>query len=193
MRKNIKRLALIMAILITSLSLIACSAQPSDTMNSFLENFKKQDFKTAMTFVKTDVPSEDLELENEEQKKIMEAVLTKLEYEILSTEVKGDKATAKVKITSCNLPKILTNTLAELLPTLFASAFSQENIDDAKAEAMMMEHFLKAINDPNAPTTVSEMDVELVKENNKWVILVSEPLFNALTGNFNKMSEVLNF
>ncbi len=182
-----------MVILITSLSLIACSPKPNDTMDSFLQNFKKQDFKTAMTFVKGNDSSEALEFENEEEKKIVEGVLSKLEYEILSTEVKGDTATAKVKITSCNLPKILSTTLAELMPTLFASAFSQENVDDAKVEAMMMENLLNAINDPKAPTTVAEINVELVKENNNWLIVPSEDLLNALTGNLSKMSELLDF
>ncbi len=53
-----------------------------------------------------------------------------------------------------------------------------------KQQAIVFQHMLNSINDPNAPKTKTDVTIKLVKGDNGWLIEPDEQLANALTGNF---------
>lgn len=97
----------------------------------------------------------------------------------------GNNATVKAKVTSLDLPRIYAKTVGDLMPSLLASAISNKK-DDAAIENQIMQSFLNAMNDPNAPKTTTDVDIKLVKGDKGWLIEPTDDLLNALTGNLNK-------
>ncbi len=86
-------------------------------------------------------------------------------------------------MTSIDLGKITTKTIDEILPNLIDEAFSQGKIDEKKQQAVIIQHMLNSINDPNAPKIKTNITVKLVKGDNGWIIEPDEELANALSGN----------
>ncbi|WP_242947028.1 hypothetical protein [Clostridium haemolyticum] len=53
-----------------------------------------------------------------------------------------------------------------------------------KQDTMIYESMLNSINNPNAPKTKTDVTIKLVKDNNGWMIELTDELLNVLTGNF---------
>lgn len=86
-------------------------------------------------------------------------------------------------MTSIDLGKITIKTIDKILPNLIDEAFSQGKIDEKKQQAVIIQHMLNSINDPNAPKIKTNINVKLVKGDKGWLIEPDEELANALSGN----------
>ncbi|EJO5347240.1 DUF4878 domain-containing protein [Clostridium botulinum] len=194
MKSILKKLMPIIFIAILSVSLTGCSPKPDETVKGFFEALKQQDIQKASKYVKQDSSDKKLQInkfDSKEQEKMVKDVLAKVEYSLGDVEKSGDTATAKVSVTSIDLGRITTKTINEMLPTLMSQAFSQEKVDKKKQQAVILQHILNSINDPNAPKTKTDITVKLVKDDNGWLIEPDEQLINALTGNFYSISKKL--
>ena len=187
MKSIFKKLMPVIFITLLSISLTGCSPKPDETVKGFFEALKQQDIQKASSFVKYNSSEKDLKIDkfdSKEQEKMMKAVLSKIDYSLGEVNKDGDSATAKVSVTSIDLGRISTKTINELLPTLMSQAFSQEKVDEKKQQAIVFQHMLNSINDPNASKTKTDVTIKLVKGDNGWFIETDEQLANALTGNF---------
>ncbi len=191
MKKLFKKLLALSLLSMVILSFTGCGAKPDAAVKGFLDTVKKQDFSAAAKYMSNENDKSEFEYDSKEQEQMIKAVFSKLDYEIISTSKNGNTATVKAKITSCDLPKISAKTIADLLPTMLASAFDEKK-DEKKQEEMILQSFLNSINAPDAPKTVTEVDIKLVKDKNSWLIEGNDDLLNAMTGNFAKITDTLN-
>ncbi|GAA0063346.1 DUF4878 domain-containing protein [Clostridium sp. CTA-1] len=186
MKSIFKKLMPVIFITLLSISLTGCSPKPDETVKGFFGALKQQDIKKASTFINVNSFYKELkvdEFDSKEQEKIVKAVLSKFDYSLGDVEKNGHTATAKVSVTSIDLGKITTKTIDEILPNLIDEAFSQGKIDEKKQQAVIIQHMLNSINDPNAPKIKTNITVKLVKGDNGWLIEPDEELANALSGN----------
>ncbi|ACA56575.1 DUF4878 domain-containing protein [Clostridium botulinum] len=186
MKSIFKKLMPIIFIAILSISLTGCSQKPDETVKGFFGALKQQDIKKASTFINANSFYKELkvdEFDNKEQEKIVKAVLSKFDYSLGDVEKNGNTATAKVSVTSIDLGKITIKTIDKVLPNLIDEAFSQGKIDEKKQQAVIIEHMLNSINEPNAPKIKTNINVKLVKGDKGWLIEPDEELANALSGN----------
>ncbi|KEJ01479.1 hypothetical protein N494_11095 [Clostridium botulinum A2B7 92] len=186
MKSILKKLMPIIFIAILSISLTGCSQKPDETVKGFFGALKQQDIKKASTFINVNSFYKELkvdEFDSKEQEKIVKAVLSKFDYSLGDVEKNGNTATAKVSVTSIDLGKITIKTIDKVLPNLIDEAFSKGKIDEKKQQAVIIEHMLNSINDPNAPKIKTNINVKLVKGDKGWLIEPDEELANALSGN----------
>ncbi|PIH04030.1 DUF4878 domain-containing protein [Clostridium combesii] len=186
MKSIFKKLMPIIFITILSISLTGCSSKPDETVKGFFGALKQQDIKKASTFINVNSFYKELkvdEFDSKEQEKIVKAVLSKFEYSLGDVEKNGNTATAKVSVTSIDLGKITIETIDKVLPNLIDEAFSKGKIDEKKQQAVIIQHMLNSINDPNAPKIKTNINVKLVKGDKGWLIEPDEELANALSGN----------
>ncbi|ACQ53482.1 DUF4878 domain-containing protein [Clostridium botulinum] len=186
MKSTFKKLMPIIFIAILSISLTGCSPKPDETVKGFFGALKQQDIKKASTFINVNSFYKELkvdEFDSKEQEKIVKAVLSKFDYSLGDVEKNGNTATAKVSVTSIDLGKITIKTIDKILPNLIDEAFSQGKIDEKKQQAVIIQHMLNSINDPNAPKIKTNINVKLVKGDKGWLIEPDEELANALSGN----------
>ncbi|MCY6370057.1 hypothetical protein [Clostridium ganghwense] len=169
-----------------SLSFISCgsSAVPDDSVKAFFGSLQKQDFKTASTYVKD--ANNSINFDNPQQKEIVNKIVSKLQYEIISSTTDGDTAKVKTKITSPDLVKVTGKMVSDLLPTLFAQALNGEKTDQAKTDKMVTDYFIKNIDDPKVEMISNEVEINLVKNKNTWLLVGDDDLINAITGNLTK-------
>ncbi|MCC5422641.1 DUF4878 domain-containing protein [Clostridium botulinum] len=186
MKSIFKKLMPIIFIAILSISLTGCSPKPDETVKVFFGALKQQDIKKASTFINVNSFYKELkvdEFDSKEQEKIVKAVLSKFDYSLGDVEKNGNTATAKVSVTSIDLGKITIETIDKVLPNLIDEAFSKGKIDEKKQQAVIIQHMLNSINDPNAPKIKTNINVKLVKGDKGWLIEPDEELANALSGN----------
>jgi hypothetical protein len=191
MKKHFKRIVLFMASIILAFSLVGCAAKPDATAKSFLDAVKQQDLSKASTLIKKEGSKEEFKYDSIEQEKMIKAIFSKIDYTLDKTTKNGDSATVKAKITSVDLTRVTTKMVSELFPTLMAQAFSAEKPDEQKQNDMMLQYMVNSIKDPNAPKTETEVDIKLTKDKSGWLIVPTEDLTNAMTGNFNTAAAAL--
>lgn len=186
MKTNIKKLLCFLMISTLSLALVACGPKPEESVKSFFNALQKQDIKTAVNFVENGDSTKLLSGDANEDK-IINQVFSKVKYEIVSSTVSGNTATVKAKVTSSDLVKITSKMVTDLMPTLMASAMSG-NTDEKKTDQLIEEYFIKNISASDAPMTTTNVDIKLIKSNDKktWLIQGNDDLANALTGNISK-------
>lgn len=183
--KLFRKVAAVVTVFVVMLSLAACGPKPEETVKSFFDAAKKSDIATMATYMKKDGDKGNFKFDNQEQEKIVKAVFAKLSYEKVSSKEDGKNATVKVKVTSLDLPQIYGKVVTNMLPLLISSAMAN-NSNENDAKNQLMQGFLNAINDPNAPKTTTEVDIKLVKSDKSWLIEPNDDLLNALTGNLSK-------
>lgn len=196
MKVTLKKFLCLILITVFGFSLLGCGVKPEDTAKNLLDAIKQNDLEKASTYMKKDDSAkegstEEFKYDSPEQEKIIKGVFSKIDYTLDSTTTNGNNAIVKAKITSVDLTRVATKMISELLPTLMTQALSGEN-DEKKQNEMMLQYFINSINDPNVPKTTTDVDIKLVKENKTWLVEQTDDLTNALTGNFQRMSEALN-
>lgn len=184
MKLFLKKLMPLLFVIIFVISLTGCGTQPTKTVEKFLNALKQQDIKTASSLSLNRTCKKELKYDNSEQEKIIKSVLSKMDYTLGDITETDNYATIKVSITSIDLAKITTKIITDLFPTIMAETFSQEKIDEKKQDTMIYESMLNSINNPNAPKTKTDVTIKLLKDNNDWMIELTDELLNILTGNF---------
>jgi len=189
MKNFLRKTILFLTLSIVMLSLIGCSsAKPDASVKGLLDSIKKLDFNTAQTFIKSDSPQEQFKYDSPEQEKIVKAIFDKISYEIVSTTKEGDTAKVKTKVTSIDMPRTSSKLMSDMMSLILAQSLSDNKVDEAKQTEMITQSFINALNDPNVAKTTTEVDIELVKEGKKWLVVPNDELLDAITGNISKMN-----
>lgn len=176
---------LLLALLLT----VGCSSgpPPDKVVRDFFDAMIKGDFETAAKLAGgADIEKDVLKTTKDEQgERLAKSVLARITYEVGDKKVEGDKAEVSVKVTAPDLLRITSKAMSELLPMVFAMAFSEDQSQE-KSDALFQQYFENAINDPNAPMTTSDVKVKLEKKDGSWIVKPDDELLNALTGNMAK-------
>lgn len=110
-------------------------------------------------------------------------ITSHMKADVGAEQVNGDNATVDVKLTALDMTKIMGDTVRGLIGDALSSALTdQKGQDDSdkKAEA----HLEQAIQDPNAPTVTSDIQVKLVQTKDGWRVSKDNgQLVQAMFGN----------
>lgn len=174
------------------ISITACGGQkPDEAVKGFFDALNKNDIKTAATFLNSN--NKKLSYDNQDQKKIVEKLFSRIKYKIISSTVSGNTAKVKTSITAPDLVKVTNKMTNELLPTIFEDAM-KGNVDEKKEEKLIEDYYIKSISSKNVSMTSNVVNIELVKDTNKkeWRIKSSDNLVNGITGNLSKAVDTLS-
>lgn len=190
-----KRIISIFLIILLTFTVVGCNKNnPEDTVESYLNAIKNGDVENLEQYVVEEDDDNNLELseidEDDKIKKAFSKAYSKLEYEVLNVETNGDKAKVETRIKAPNLGEVMSATLAEILPGVFEDAFEEsfsenpeETFDETALKKQMIDVFAKNINKDDISLVENTVKIDLVKEDDKWLIKVDENLENGLTGN----------
>lgn len=176
----------IISIMLVMATLVGCSSAPppSKVVENFFKALQENNYQEIGKYIEGDTDKIG-KFNNEDEEKLTKAITSKLKYEIVSTENKGNEATVKVKVTAPDLLKITSKTISELMGIAFATAFSDDS-QQLDMEKLTQQYFLNSVSDPNAPMVTTEVDIKLIKKDNAWYIQANDDLLNAITGNMAK-------
>ena len=124
---------------------------------------------------------------------------SKLEYEILSTEIEGDNAKVETKIKSPDLGSAMEDTIMEVIPKLLEDAFNEafnenaeDNFDEEATQKEIEETFINKINKDKLPMAENTVKIKLVKRDKEWLIDLDKEFSNALSGDLEKSLDGLD-
>ncbi len=204
MRKEIKKFITGFIVFGFTISLLAgCgSPKPADTVNDFLTAIKEADYKKAITYVDTNKKG-DLDFPEVTKKgeggfdgeKAFNAITKSYKFEEpVEVSKKGDKAKVKVKITSVDMQIAMSQTISEVMPMAFASAFSEDQEKtDKKMEKLMEGTLLKNLSPKNATMATREVTLNLKKDKDgNYKIVSDDQLMEAIFANAKDLDEMFN-
>lgn len=203
MKKGIKVLLVGMALMLV---LTGCTKKdtPENTVDSFFSAIKKLDSETAKKYVSADaketIESEvDGYIEAEEDEEIdfskvegidvtkanLKELFSELDYKITNTVITDDTAVVTIDANYADASKLIVATVSGVFGTLMGDAFSGKEEPTAIDSLNLINRMFNSnYNDYEKVTTSKTVDINLVKEDDKWVIAeIEEDLVNVLLFN----------
>ncbi|MCI6691404.1 MAG: DUF5105 domain-containing protein [Clostridium sp.] len=186
--KNIKKLAVILIFVLSTVSLYGCGgSSPTDVVNEYFKKVKSgdSDIKNLFTMVKEDVKEENEEaLDNESfseetQNKLLEK-MKEITYTVNTETIDGDNAKVNVTVKGMDFNIVLGKAMQEAFSYLFTQAFSGIEMTDEQSDAYFNELISKYLDE----VTYSERteDVELTKVDKEWKIKEGSAISKLLLG-----------
>ncbi|HBV95844.1 MAG: hypothetical protein JL50_04290 [Peptococcaceae bacterium BICA1-7] len=182
------RMLLLVVIVAAGLVLAGCGGpSPEVVVSEFTAALKAGDWEKAATYMENqDKSAFQKDIKDEKGEKFARQILSKAAFELGKAEVSGNQAKVGVKVTAVDMVRVAAKTMSELMPIAIAAAFSEDG-DQKDMEAMAEQYFMNSISDPQAPMTVTDTAINLVKTGDGWKVSASnEEFFNAMTGNMEK-------
>lgn len=181
----------LLAVLISILALATgCGAKPEASVTSYFDALAKGDFATADTYV-----NGETKFDGDIQEQLSKMITSKLSAKVLESKTDGDKATVTTEITATDMKTLVPAMFQEILPQIFALAFSGADDVDKQTNDLMMGYFTKEFAKPDVKTVTTKVDIELTydKEKKLWIITRTDELGDAMTGGmvtaFNEMAQ----
>lgn len=188
-----KKILSFLLIAMLTLGLSACNQgeKPEKVVEDYFSAVKSADVETIGKLVEDGLSDENKEVSEEEKE------LVKKIFDLISVDVVGDAKiegkTAKVdtKITAPDMKMVFENVLAKLIPKVMEDAFKGKEMSEEELDKLFKEHFLKQLDSKDLTMVTSEVELNLVKKDNSWVIVEDEVLENAVSGGFAKQLKEL--
>ena len=169
-----------------------CSSKeksPEEVITITLDALKEGDYLKASEYVdyeelmdRTDeIDMKELEgLNYEDMKpeleKLAALMFRNLDYKILSSEEEKASAMVKAEITNIDMSEVL----GEVFLQMFALAFS--GTDEEEMNKKVLETLTESMSQEVRTLVTNEVDIELIKEKNKWQINVTDALLDGIFG-----------
>ncbi|MFT9056660.1 MAG: hypothetical protein ABF449_08540, partial [Ethanoligenens sp.] len=149
------------------------------TMESLSVNGTSSDLESLIKRSSSSMTSSDIQSGENIYKAIFNKVDTKIEGD---PTVKDNSASVKVKITAPDAKKILQDIMSEEISKAFANALNS-SAGSQDTESEIMNEFQNKISQPDVSLTTTEMNLQLVKQKDKWKVKTTDNLIDAMTGN----------
>lgn len=150
-----KKFLSILLIGVLTFSTVACSTpNPKGTVTVYLDSSKNGNNEESLNYLKSDSDESLKEVfanENDATDEAFKKAYSKLEYNILNSEVDGDKAVLETEINSPDLGTIMAELLKEALPLAFANAFNEDAADDDEMDKLMDSMLIDKLNSDDIP------------------------------------------
>lgn len=188
--KLLKKIFIVLFTLSIALSLVACSTKidkPQNSVSNFFEAVKKSDINTVSKYLQGGSNNKDFKFQNDEEEKMTKLLFSNISYEILSTNIEGNSAKVKVKITSPDLKEAYTKVTEELIHSTLVNS-----PNEAALQKLILDKLTELINDPKAKKSTKEYNLNLVENSEKtaWLIKLDTELKDALTGNSLELNDL---
>ena len=172
-----KKVKCVIWILLCTLTVCACQSQekqsPTDTVDAFMKALSSMDGETLDSLYAAEEPLESM-LDSETDKKLVSAVFAKLQWEVSAQSIEEDLARVHLKITAVPYRKMVQANLES-----YRAKYS--DMDDGTYQAAVLEDRL-AFYQAYTETVTTEVDMDLVYQEDRWIISHCEGLSNALLG-----------
>jgi hypothetical protein len=189
MKKVIRIMLLSLSVFVLLLSLTGCGEiqKAEKTVSGMFDAFKSLDFGTAKTYVdlnELDL-SDDKESLTGNAEMFMKNLFNKLNYKIVSAE-KIDNQTVMVKteITAIDMKPVMGEFFTNAMQFAFSNAFTPEEqqLSDEAMDKKMEEFFVQSVSKPNLATVTNTVDINVVKVEKAWKVVVDDTFTDALFG-----------
>lgn len=135
-----------------------------------------------------DSDSENKE-ENSENKEMEKVMLSNLNYEILSADVKSKDCIVKLKVSNKNLKEVFSNYMQKAVSLAFSQAFGK--ISEEEMNAQMKQYFQEQYSSDSVETISNEITVTMTKKDGKWNMSTDEEqLVNAILPGYKEISNL---
>lgn len=154
-------------------------------VDNIFSAIKSGDEETLKQYVNEE-NSEDTDSENKEMEKVM---LSNLNYEVLSADVKSKDCIVKLKISNKNLKELFSNYMQKALSLAFSQAFGR--VTEEEMNAQMKQYFQEQYNSDSVETVSNEITVTMTKKDGKWNMSTDEEqLVNAILPGYKEISNL---
>lgn len=154
-------------------------------VDNIFSAIKSGDEETLKQYVNEE-NSEDTDSENKEMEKVM---LSNLNYEVLSADVKSKDCIVKLKISNKNLKEVFSNYMQKTLSLAFSQAFGR--VTEEEMNAQMKQYFQEQYNSDSVETVSNEITVTMTKKDGKWNMSTDEEqLVNAILPGYKEISNL---
>ncbi len=171
------------AILISSIS-CSSGSSPETSVGDFFNAIIASDLLKAKSYLIANDSS--LEFTNERNKNVVIKVFSMMQYDILSTNVKGESAIVKVKVTTPDMGKITLKVISDVIAKVAKMSENGESIETSDSEKIAEQYFNQMLSEPKVQMTTSELEIKLTKEKSKWLINGDKKFKDVITGNMLK-------
>ena len=116
-------------------------------------------------------------------------MLSNLNYEVLSADVKSKDCIVKLKISNKNLKEVFSNYMQKALSLAFSQAFGR--VTEEEMNAQMKQYFQEQYNSDSVETISNEITVTMTKKDGKWNMSTDEEqLVNAILPGYKEISNL---
>lgn len=163
---------------------------PEHTVSSFLNAAKKSDFEKMSSCIVSgnagDISKLDAEDETEQYfMDYLKECLSKMSYEIKSTEVTGESAIVSVHFKYIDSSDLLSSVVKDVLTQALSSVLSGTELTDEQQNAMFTDAIQKYRESATDTYIEKTIDISCKKVDGSWFIdSVNDDLGNVLTSNF---------
>lgn len=182
-----RKLLVLVVVLMAAVAATGCTAPPEKSVANFLDAIINSDYLTATKYA--EVPADiNKALDNPENAialQAIEAVFSKVTYQIKDKKVNANAATVNAIIIAPDMAVISTRVMLDIWSSALLLAISGKGSDE-HMNNLMVQSLMKQLSDTHVPMLTSAVQVNLVKRNRKWVIVVDDALMNAVSGNLEK-------
>lgn len=190
--KKLKKIISVMVVMVMVAVLSACGgSSPTSEVEKYLGDLvkgKKDEINNMVTdsinksiFGTTEKPSEEIQGGmTEDTQELINDIVKKMEYSVNKEEIEGEKARVNVTVKGGNISKVFMGYLGDLLTLAYTS--------DVLSTTPQEEYFLLANSIFYEKLQGIEyeertLDINLVKNENKWEIEDDAALYELLLGN----------
>lgn len=184
-----KRILSLVCVFIMVFTLVSCGGEsPEQAVNNALTAVKKLDEDTIERYfgeddlLGSDDVDDDIEdiIDTDESSKLL---IEKLSFDVLSSEIDGDRAVVETEITNIDLQSIFIEYLEESFEIIMARAFDAEaDEDDEELEVELEQLFTNLLSDEDNELVTSTVDINLLKDESGWKIDLDDDLLDAIFG-----------
>lgn len=189
-----KKLGILLMSLLVCFSLSACGSKPDPTVTNFCDAMKQYDFNTMKEYVvdgdknSIEDPFSSSEGMTEQTLNILKECVSKMSYEIESSEVTDKTAKVTVKFNYVDLSPVITDAVSEYMQQAFMMALSGAN--EETMETLFDNIFNEKYKASETTMITDSVEFECENTDNGWKISkVPDDVVNILSSNMVKAFE----
>lgn len=189
-----KKLGILLMSLLVCFSLSACGSKPDPTVTNFCDAMKQYDFNTMKKYVvdgdknSIEDPFSSSEGMTEQTLNILKECVSKMSYEIESSEVTDKTAKVTVKFNYVDLSPVITDAVSEYMQQAFMMALSGAN--EETMETLFDNIFNEKYKTSETTMITDSVEFECENTDNGWKISkVPDDVVNILSSNMVKAFE----
>ena len=186
-----KKIVSFLLVSILTVGLAACNKtekveKPENVVNEYFTAVKNGNVEEVnkLTEGKTEEKDKDV---SEKEIELAKKVFNHISVDVIGdAKVDGETATVKAKVTAPDMKKVFELVMADAIQKFMKASFEGKKMSDEESDKLVEESFIKQFENKDLAKVTSEVDLNLVKKDNSWVIKEDEVLENAISGGLPK-------
>ena len=163
----------IVALIATGLTyMIVNTSNPKQTIDGFFTNMKAGEFEKSKEFLKIDEEENYESTFDDETKKLL---FNKLNWKVKKVDVEDNSAVAELEVTNKDFKKVVENYMRKVAEAAKAMISGKEI-----SQEEIKGYFKEELANDKISTITSTREIELVKEDRKWKIVLNGKLIETL-------------